>query len=271
MAGHAAVGVDDDLAPGQPGVAHRAADHEPAGRVDQEVLVQLARVEQLLGQHGLHHVLPEILLDQRFGALAVLGRDQQLLDLHRPAIHVAHRHLGLAVRAQVGNDLGFAHVGQSLGQLVGHRDRQRHQLVGLVGGVAEHHPLVPGADHVELILVAGIGAGLIRLVDALGDVRRLLVDRVDHRAGVVVEAVGGVRVANPLDRLAGDLLDVDVGHGGDLAGHHDQPRVDERFAGHTASRVVAHHGVEDAIGDLVGDLVGVTLGHRLRGEQVFVV
>ena len=30
----AAVGVDDDLAPGQAGVAHRAADHELAGRVD---------------------------------------------------------------------------------------------------------------------------------------------------------------------------------------------------------------------------------------------
>ena len=34
VAGHAAVGVDDDLAPGQPGVAHRSAGDEPAGRVD---------------------------------------------------------------------------------------------------------------------------------------------------------------------------------------------------------------------------------------------
>ena len=34
VTGRAAVGVDDDLAAGQAGVAHRAADHELAGRVD---------------------------------------------------------------------------------------------------------------------------------------------------------------------------------------------------------------------------------------------
>src|SRR5690606_8661974 len=34
MAGHAAVGVDDDLAAGQAAVAHRAADDEAAGRID---------------------------------------------------------------------------------------------------------------------------------------------------------------------------------------------------------------------------------------------
>ena len=36
VAGRAAVGVDDDLAAGEAGVAHRAADHELAGRVDVE-------------------------------------------------------------------------------------------------------------------------------------------------------------------------------------------------------------------------------------------
>ena len=35
MARHAAVGVDDDLAPGQAAVAHRTADHEAARRVDE--------------------------------------------------------------------------------------------------------------------------------------------------------------------------------------------------------------------------------------------
>ena len=51
VAGHAAVGVDDDLAAGQTGVAHRAADLEAAGGVDQQAValgVQLdAVVEEL--------------------------------------------------------------------------------------------------------------------------------------------------------------------------------------------------------------------------------
>src|SRR6185437_10475383 len=42
VAGHAAVGVDDDLAPGQAAVAHRPADDEAAGRVDHEVRAQPA-------------------------------------------------------------------------------------------------------------------------------------------------------------------------------------------------------------------------------------
>ena len=134
---------------------------------------------------------------------------------------------------------GLADRRQALGEPVRERDRQRHQRVGLVGGVAEHHPLVARAGDVELVVVAGVGARLIGLVDALGDVRRLLVDRVEHRAGVGREAEVGVGVADLADRLAGDLLDVDVGVGRDLAGDDDQAGVDERLAGHAAVGVVA--------------------------------
>ena len=56
------------LRPGEPAVAHRAADLELAGRVDEEVLVELLLGEQLLVllvQHRLDDVLPEVGLDQR--------------------------------------------------------------------------------------------------------------------------------------------------------------------------------------------------------------
>ena len=162
-------------------------------------MCELASVVEIARQHRLDHVLPQIVLDQRLGAIPVLGGDQHLLDLHRVARRVADRDLGLPVGAQVGHDLGLADVGETLGELVGQRDRQRHQLVGLVAGVAEHHSLVAGAGQVELVVVAGVGAGLVCLVDALGDVRGLLVDRVDDRAGLVVEAELGVGVADPLD------------------------------------------------------------------------
>ena len=218
-------------------------------------------------------MLDQVGLDQRLGVdpVGVLGGDQDLLDLHRAAVLVADRHLRLAVGAQVRQHLALAHLRQALGELVRERDRQRHQLVGLVGGVAEHHALVAGARHVQLVLVGGIVARLIGGVDALGDVRRLLVDRVDHRAGVAVEAVRGVVVADPAHRLARDFLDVDVGVGRDLPRDDDQPGVDERLAGDAAVRVVGQDGVEHAVGDLVGDLVGVALRDGLGGEQELVV
>ncbi len=208
-------------------------------------LRSLPRVVEVLRQDRLDDVLPEVVGQQRLGAVAVLGGDQDLLDLDGLAVQVAHRDLGLAVGAQVRHDLGLAHVGQALGQLVGQRDRQRHELRRLVGGVAEHHPLVAGAGDVEFIVVGGVGARLVGLVDALGDVGRLLVDRVDDRARVGAEAEIGVGVADLADRLARDVLDVDVGRGRDLAGHDDEARCSRgsrRRRARRGRRAAPHRG-----------------------------
>jgi hypothetical protein len=261
VAGHAAVGVDDDLAPGQPRIAHGPTDDEAPGRVDQQRAAQLARVVEVAGQHGHHHVLPEVVAQElRLDAVAVLRRDEDALDRRRRAVAVANGDLRLAVGAQVGQPVA-ADDGQALGELVGQRDRQRHQLGRLARGVAEHHPLVARA---------GVAGRVRCAVDALGDVGRLLVDRVDDRARVGAEAQVGVDVADPADRLARDVLDVDVGRGRDLARDDDQAGVDERLAGHAAARMVGEDGVEHAVGDLVGDLVGVALGDRLGGEEELV-
>ena len=86
MAGSASVGVDDDLAPGQAGVAHRPAGDEPAGGVHQHeirLLVAL-RGTQLQRHLGAQHVLDHIGLDLVDGDVGiVLGGDQQPLHLHR--------------------------------------------------------------------------------------------------------------------------------------------------------------------------------------------
>ena len=93
-----------------------------------------------------------------------------------------------------------------LAELVGQRDRRRHQFRRLVGGVAEHHALVAGA------------AG----VHALGNVARLLVDGGDHGAGVGVESIERVVVADGCDHAANQALEIDVGLGGDFAGDDHQ-------------------------------------------------
>ena len=109
-------------------------------------------------------------------------------------------------------------------------DRQRHEVFGLVAGVPEHHALVAGALAVEVVLARLAGADLFALVDALGDVGRLLVDRHDHTAGVAVEAVEGVVVADAVDDLTGELGDVDVRRCGDLTGNDAQTGGQERLA-----------------------------------------
>ena len=112
------------------------------------------------------------------------------------AVLVVERDLCLAVGAQVRHGAGLAHLGEPLGHAVGEPDRQRHQVGRLVAGVAEHHPLVAGALAVEVVLAGLAAAQLLALVDALGDVGALLVDADDDAAGVAVEAVERVVVAD---------------------------------------------------------------------------
>ena len=133
--------------------------------------------------------------------------------------------------------------------------------------VAEHHPLVAGADQVERVVVGGVVLPLERLVDALRDVRRLLVDRDDDAARVRVEAPLRVRVADLRDLLAHERGDVDVGLGRDLARDDDEAGRDQGLAGDTAARIVREHRVEHGVRDLVGDLVGVAFGDRLGREE----
>src|SRR5206468_963856 len=187
VAGVAAVGVDHDLAPREPGVGHRPADHEPAGWVDVGADRSAAK---LGGDHGVDDVLGDVraqLVDRDL--IVVLGREDDVVDPGGPAVVVvAHRDLDLAVRAQVAELLAAAHFRQPAGQAVRHHDRERHQLGRLVTGEAEHHPRVAGAADVH----------------ALGDVGLLLVDAAHDAAGLGVEAVLGARVADLPDGLADD-------------------------------------------------------------------
>ena len=103
--------------------------------------------------------------------------------------------------------------------------------VGLVAGVAEHQALVAGAARVH----------------AHRDVGRLAVNRREHGAGLGVEAVFAARVADFGDRLADDVLIVDLGGRGDFAGDQGEARRDQRFARHAAHGILRENGVENRV------------------------
>ena len=149
-----------------------------------------------VGQRRPDHVLdqrgPDVALDAH--ARAVLGGDEHGVEPDGHAVFVLDRHLRLAVGTQEVDDLVLAHLREPLGHAVREPDRHRHQRVGLVARVAEHHSLVAGADLV--VRVAAVGLLLHRLVDAHRDVGRLLVDGDDHAARLAVDAERGVGVAD---------------------------------------------------------------------------
>ena len=152
-----------------------------------------------------------------------------------------------------------AGFGQAIDDLVSERNRQRHQLFGVVAGVAEHQALVAGADFFAL---RGIG------VDAHGDVGALFVEGDEHGAMVGADAHRRFGVADVVDHFADDLLHIDVGLGRDFAGDHGEAGGDHRFAGHAAHGVLSNESVEHAVGDLIGQLVWVAHADRFASKQM---
>lgn len=70
----------------------------------------------------------------------------------------------------------------------------------------------------------------VSVVETLGDVGRLLLNRDEDVASLVVETLLGRVVTDALDRVTDDLLVVDVGLGGDLTENHDHSRLGGGFA-----------------------------------------
>ncbi len=284
MRSRATVGVDDDLAAGEAGIAIGTSDDELAGRIDvPDGILRNPAVRQCRADIGLDD-LADIVRAQR--GIDVLGGDDNLGDGDRYAVLVAHGDLALGIGAELDRS-AFAHLagnGERLEDLMGVVDRGGQQLGRLAAGVAEHDALVAGAD----ILVAG-------LIDTLRDIGRLAVQQHVDLGGLPVET--SLLVADCLDRLAGGGLELGrIDHrmaGGvdhhlavlalpeqrlgnpDFAGDHDAVGGGQRLAGdadpgriHAGLLGLTEHQVDDLVADPVANLVGMTLGNRFRSEQI---
>ncbi len=184
---------------------------------------------------------------------AVLRRHDDGVNSLRLVAVVLDGHLRLAIRPQVLHVLRFlANLREPPGKLVREEYRQRHEHGGLGARIAEHHPLVSCAVLAD---------------DSHTDVRRLLVDRRDHRARLIIEPEVGVGVPDVLDHLPRDARNIHVGVRRDLTGDESHPGGDQRFARHFPVRVLGQDRVEHAVRNLVRDLVGVPFRNRLGCEK----
>ena len=217
-------------------------------------------LDELLDDFLFDHGVLEFLAVHEF---VVLGRNHDGIDAHGLVILVVFDcHLGLGIRAEPLDLALFAEFLDLFHELVGEANRERHQFRGLVHGVAEHHALVAGTLLVVFLAFGSLG------INALGNVRGLLVHRDEHGAALVVELQFRIHVTDILDGVAGDFLEVNNGLGSNFAGNNDEARVHERFTSDAALRVLCEAGVEDGIGNLVGDLVRMSLGDGFRSKKI---
>mmetsp|Transcript_10007 Transcript_10007/g.18591 ORF Transcript_10007/g.18591 Transcript_10007/m.18591 type:complete len:449 (-) Transcript_10007:108-1454(-) len=289
----ATVRVDDDLAASQACIALRAADDELARRVDVQVRVaaiqgdgwlpvlQLDGLQSTLDDllfnllvHVLHarghHLCPfvpcALLRALGLGRLGVLGGDHHgvdLLGLNRAIrmLQVLNGHLRLAVRSQPPALAALAHLRQGLTQARGHGVGQRHAVRGLIAGIPEHDALISRPD-IHLVLANVHSAGNVRalLVDAHQDLTALVAQTFAVDAGQVIHKAVKADLGN---HPAHDLVVIELGSGGDLAGHHDHVVLCGSLASHLALGVCRQASIQHSIGDLVADLVRVAFVHGL--------
>ena len=241
-----------------------SADDEIAGGVHVEAVAEIEVVEELGGDD-----LSEDLRDQLAHAVSlafeVHVRDHSLEDGDGAAVFVAEGQLALGVRPQEAEvrGVGVAQLGESLDDSVGVIDWRGHVRGRLVACKAEHNSLVSSA------LFAGDAGGLVH---SARDVRALAVQSHVEFQALRAEALGGLVVADFGDDGTHQLFIIQVAWDRiDFPGQDHQVRGGEGFAGHVCAGLGVHGGIQHGIGNLVADLVGVSLGDRLRGEQVIVL
>jgi len=103
-------------------------------------------------------------------------------------------------------------------------------------------------------------------VNTLCNVRRLCSHCVNDTAGIRIIAVRSIVIADLMDRIANDLLVVDLGRRCDFPGNDRQTRGNEGFASYSARNILFEDSVENRVGDLVSNFVRVSFGNRLGRE-----
>lgn len=97
--------------------------------------------------------------------LVVLCRHYDGVDTLRDAfLRIFHSHLALRVRTEIGHFLAFlADVGECAHDELCEVECYGHVVLGLVGGVTEHHSLVAGTL-VFLLLLSNAAVDIFRLL-----------------------------------------------------------------------------------------------------------
>lgn len=219
----ATVGVDDDLTAGKTSITLGATNDEAARGLD---VVDGLVIKEFVRDD----LLDELLLDdgaELLGAhiVAVLGRDNDGVDALRLdgtiVVSILNGDLGLGVGTKPGDRAVVTGGGHGKVELVGEEDGEWEELRSLVGSISEHDTLVTSTELLKGLLV----------VETLSNIGRLLLNGDQDVAGLVVEALGRVIVANLLDGTTNDSLVVESGLGGDLTKDHNHTSLGGSLTG----------------------------------------
>ena len=191
-----------------------------------------------------------------FGAIELMARirtairhtvtvvdNEHGVHAHGRAVFVNNAHLRLAVRLyEVRAALAVRRqpAGKRMGQIYG----QGHIFFRFVGGIAEHHALIPRAGG-HILRAAFLR--LKRFIHAHGNIARLLIQRYQHRAAVARKAGGIIRIAYFVHGGAHKGRYVHLRLRRYFAHHQHQACRCRAFARHAGIRILSKVRIEHAV------------------------
>ena len=254
MTSPAAVSINDNLAARKPRVALRAADNEFARGIDENARITL---HEFCRNNRFNDVFDKVFANLfQSNIFVMLGGNNDGFHSHRLAVFISHRHLSLAVRAQVRQRAVLADFGQAACQTLCQSDGQWHEFRRLIGGITKHHALVTGTNGIGFIQFAF--TGFERLINALRDIRGLFVKGYQNTAGLVVKTISCIGIADFLNGAADNLGNIHIAAGRNFTDHMHLTGSHQCFTRHTALWVLGDNRVQNTVGNLVSHFIGMT-------------
>jgi len=269
---HAAVGIHDNLAAGQPGIAQRSANHEAPGgvSVDFNIFINKFRRENRFN-HMFNQIRADLFVADNLASqlIGMLGADEHGINASGFAVMVFHCHLAFAVWVHPFERAVLAHFRHAAAELVREINRKGQQLFGFVAGIPKHHALVTRAAGIDVFLAVFHRQGFPVLVHTARDIGGLRGNRNHHGAGGAVEAFFAAVVTDAVNHIAHQFFDIHVGVRGHLAGHQHKTGFGDGFNCHARGGISPQSFVKHGVADLVANFVRVAFGHGLGCKQIF--
>ena len=241
-----AVGVDHQLAAGETGISFKAAQHKPAGRIDENFRL-------LIDAHvmaGTGNDQPAEFLAQ-FGRVFVrvmLAGDHDGVHAFRYPERILHGHLRFSVWADTGNQLFLPAGGKQARDTVRQHDRRGQQLDCFPASVAVHDALIACAERIPIDRVRNIGTLCMQ-----------------PHLYMIITVISG-----SLNRLSHNGFHVRMRCRMQFSGNKNFARRRQHFTGNAGIGIFFETGVQNAVRNRVAEFVRMACRDGLCRQDVFI-
>ena len=241
-----AVGVDHQLTAGEAGVGFKAAQHKPAGWIDEDFCILIdAHIMAGTGNDQPMEFLAQFV---RIFICIMLAGDHDGVHALRNTKRILHRNLRFAVRSNAGDQLFFPAGGEQARDAVRQHDRRGQRLDRFPAGVAVHDALIACAERIP--------------IDRVRNIRALCMQ---PHLYMIITVISGI-----LNNLPDNGFHVRACRRAEFSGKKNFARRRQYFTGNAGIGIFFEAGVQNVVRNRVAELVRMACRDGLCRQDVVI-